>query len=78
MKKNVCKKNLVSGYMRLHKTGITSLEALEMFGALRLSSIIHKLREEGMDIVTVMIDLSDRWGNPIKIARYVYRGGKAV
>jgi hypothetical protein len=34
---------------------ITPLEALRMFGSLRLAAIIFTLRDEGMDIVTERI-----------------------
>lgn len=34
---------------------ITPIEALNKFGAFRLSAIIFDLREEGLDIVTNMI-----------------------
>ena len=39
---------------------ITQLDALKMFGALRLSAIIFDLRKEGMDIVTEKIQVSPR------------------
>ena len=35
---------------------ITPIEALNKFGAFRLSAIIFDLREEGMNIVTNMIE----------------------
>ena len=39
---------------------ITPLEALNRFGSLRLSSIIHRLREDGLDITTDIIQVSPR------------------
>ena len=39
---------------------ITQLDALRLFGALRLSAIIFDLRKEGMDIVTEKIQVSPR------------------
>jgi hypothetical protein len=45
---------------------ITPLQALDMFGSLRLGSIIHKLRKHGWDIKTEMITI----GNHKRVARY--------
>lgn len=39
---------------------ITQLDALRLYGALRLSAIIFDLRKEGMDIVTEKIQVSPR------------------
>lgn len=39
---------------------ITPLEALRMFGSLRLSAIIFRLREEGLPIVTEKIQVSPK------------------
>lgn len=40
----------------LEGKSITPIEALNMFGAFRLSHIIYVLRKEGMDIKTDLID----------------------
>lgn len=40
---------------------ITSLEALEMFGTLRLSGRIHDLRSSGMDIKTERVNKGGKW-----------------
>jgi len=47
-------KDLVLAHLQSGKT-ITSLEALNQFGAFRLSSIIHRLKGENHDIRTEMI-----------------------
>lgn len=39
---------------------ITQLEALKMFGSLRLSAIIFDLREEGLPIVTEKLQVSPK------------------
>lgn len=49
--------------IRAHLLGgkhITQLDALNLYGALRLSAIIFDLRKEGMDIVTEKIQVSPR------------------
>ena len=44
----------------LEGKSITQLDALKLYGALRLSAIIFDLREEGMDIVTEKIQVAPR------------------
>lgn len=39
---------------------ITQLEALELFGSLRLSAIIFDLREEGLPIITEKFQVSPK------------------
>jgi hypothetical protein len=39
---------------------LTPLDALRMFGSLRLSAIIFRLREEGLPIVTEKLQVSPR------------------
>ena len=39
---------------------ITSLEALNLYGCLRLAAIIHTLREEEFKIKTEMIDVNGK------------------
>lgn len=57
------------------KTGasISSMEAIENFGATRLSAIIFNLKKKGHNIETVMCEGHDRYGNPMRFARYYLR-----
>ena len=50
---------------------ITSLEAIELFGATRLSAIIYNLRKQGYDIKTEYIQFTDRYGNESKYGEYI-------
>lgn len=50
---------------------ITSMEAINMFGATRLSAIIFQLRKRGYDITTFDIEKVDKYGHCCKFARYV-------
>lgn len=52
---------------------ISSMEAINNFGATRLSAIIFNLRKRGYNIETVMVDGRDRFGNQMKFARYYLR-----
>ena len=48
-------KKLILIHMKMYKT-ITSWEAINKFGATRLSGIIHTLRKEGYNISSTRID----------------------
>ena len=55
----------------LRKQGyITSFEAIERFGATRLSSIIFVLRKKGFGIETEMVQGKNRYGHIINYAIY--------
>ena len=62
-------------YYHLKKHGsITSMEAIEKYGATRLSAIIWELRHrEFMDIESVDRFCFDRYGNPCNYVEYVYK-----
>lgn len=49
---------------------ITSLEAINLYGATRLSAIIHRLRKRGFDIVSVSERKLDRYGKVCTFSRY--------
>lgn len=50
---------------------ITSYEAIQLYGATRLSAIIFNLRHnEGFDIVTDLEKVETRFGAKTQVARY--------
>lgn len=53
---------------------ITSIEAIEYYGATRLSAIIFDLRKKGYDIETKMLTGYTRYGDTCNYAKYVYHG----
>lgn len=55
---------------------ITSWEAIQHFGATRLSSIIFNLRKRGYDIETHKIVFTDRNCNVGHFAEYVLKNGE--
>ena len=69
MKKTKSQKSEVLRYMQTHK-GITSIQAIEKFGATRLSDIIFRLRKEGYDIDTESITTKNRYGHAVTYAKY--------
>ena len=50
---------------------ITSIEAIDMYGATRLSAIIFNLRHRGYSIETHSMPFIDRYGNSAVYGRYV-------
>lgn len=50
---------------------ITSLEAIELYGATRLSAIIFNLRKRGYDITTIDIPFVDRFGSKSIYGKYI-------
>mgnify|MGYP003151284043 FL=1 len=51
---------------------ITSLEAINQYGATRLASIIFNLKEEGYNIQTTDLKFITRFGRKTTIAKYIY------
>lgn len=67
------KHQLVKEHLMEHGS-ITSWEAIQNYGATRLSAIIFNLRKQGYDIRTIMREQSDRYGNTCQYANYVLKG----
>lgn len=49
---------------------ITPLDALREFGCMRLASRVSELKKEGYPIKTEMETSKNRYGEPIRYARY--------
>lgn len=67
------KHQLVKDHLLEHGN-ITSWEAIQKYGATRLSAIIFNLRKKGYDIRTIMREETDRYGNTCQYANYVLKG----
>jgi hypothetical protein len=60
----------------LEKYGhITSLEAINLYGATRLSDIIYRLRRQGYIIATEPMRVKTRYGTKTNIGKYILKGG---
>lgn len=70
MEKKITKKKMVLDHLKKYGS-ITSLEAIENYGATRLSAIIFNLRKQGYNIDTVDIKSVDRYGNSVVYGKYV-------
>lgn len=70
------KKAQVLNHLQNYST-ITSWQAIQQYGATRLSDIIFKLRKQGYDIETKTECTKDRNGNTCQFAKYILnREGK--
>ena len=53
---------------------ITSMEAFREYGITRLSARIKELREMGYNIVTLMVDGTNRYSETVRYGKYVLKG----
>lgn len=68
--KKMNKTEKVLEHLRTHGS-ITSLEAIELYGATRLSAIIFSLRNRGIRINTIDLPFVDRFGTKSTYGKYV-------
>lgn len=50
---------------------VTSMSMWRKYGITRLSGIIYDLKNLGYNIITVMIDCVNRFGEKTKVAKYI-------
>ena len=62
----------ILNHLKTHD-GITSMEAFQKYGATRLSAVIFTLRRSGYNIITEMQEGQNRYGTPVRYAKYVLR-----
>ena len=60
-------------HLKKHRS-ITSIDAIELYGATRLASIIYNLRQRGYMIETKMCVGKTRYGDAVNYAKYIYKG----
>lgn len=60
-------------HLKKYRT-LTSMEAFELYGITRLSARIKELREMGYNIVTLMVDDTNRYGEIVRYGKYVLKG----
>lgn len=63
------KTNEVLRHLQTHGS-ITSMEAINLFGATRLSAIIFNLRKKGYNITSIDKTTKDRYGHTVPYAEY--------
>ena len=64
----------IVSYLKEHPEGLTSMQAFHMFGATRLAAIIFNLRQRGYNIETFDMESTNRYGEAVRYAKYIYRG----
>jgi hypothetical protein len=62
-------------YLTRHGS-ITQLDAMKDLGIMRLGARVFDLKERGYNIVTVMVEDLNRFGEPTRYARYYLKGDK--
>lgn len=70
MSQNEC----ILQHLKIHGN-ITSLEAMQKYGIMRLASRIHDLRSAGYDIKGETVAAKNRYGQTRRFARYRLNGG---
>lgn len=61
--------DMILEYMETHR-GITQAEAVEALGCYRLAARIADIRDRGVSVERVMEEGKNRFGAPIRYARY--------
>lgn len=69
MENMVYKTQLVLQHL-LNNDGITSWQAIELYGATRLSAIIFCLKKDKWNIQDVWLEEYDRYGNKTRFKKY--------
>jgi len=67
--KRLTKTQMVKNHLKTGHT-ITSLEAIRLYNATRLSAIVFNLRQQGLDIATLPVTIKDSFGYPTTYAKY--------
>lgn len=67
---NDTQKKLVLEHMRTHD-GITSMDAIMLYGITRLAHVVYMLKKQGYDVRTVKMHGFNRQGTPTIYAKYV-------
>lgn len=57
-----------------NNTGITSMEAYDLYGATRLAAIVFNLRKRGYNIIDVDRECVDRYGHKCNFVEYRLKG----
>lgn len=66
-------KEAVLEYFKTNKT-LTQLQAIDLFGATRLSDIVYKLKKDGYRITTGSRETINRYGRKVTYGVYTYKG----
>ena len=77
MAKKMTKKETIRKHLENNKNGITSLEAINLYGDTRLSGTIYYLKhKDNLNIVSEDETVKTRYGNTTTVTRYKLLEGK--
>lgn len=71
---SMTQEDLVLNYLKKHKEGMTSLQALERFGILQMPKRIFTLRKRGYNVKSTPKTVKNRYGKDVKIVVYTLEG----
>lgn len=74
MKEKRTQREDVLNYLKTHDEGLTHRMAEDMFGVMRLASIVCNLRKDGYNIVTRSKRVKNRYGGYATIGVYILEG----
>lgn len=75
--KNRTKKEAIREHLEKNKNGITSMEAIKLYGDTRLSGTIYELKhKDNLNITKVNEVVKTRYGQTTLIARYKLEEGE--
>lgn len=72
--KSMSQEDLVLRYLKTHKEGITSLQALERFGIMQMPKRAFTLRKRGYNIKSTPKVVKNRYGKKVNIVVYTLEG----
>ncbi|WP_434779246.1 helix-turn-helix domain-containing protein [Neisseria sp. Ec49-e6-T10] len=61
--------NMILNHLQ-NKGSITQEQAKKLYGVARLASRVNDLKKRGYNIVSVMIEVKNRYGDRVKVAQY--------
>ena len=64
------RKDKILKYLKTHKRGITTLQAVNLFGETRLSGRIYDLRRDGHVIDSEWVEVMNRDGKKVQVVAY--------
>ena len=72
--KSMSQEEMVLRYLRTHKEGITSLQALNKFGILQMPKRVFTLRKRGYNVKSTPKVVKNRYGKKVNIVVYTLEG----
>lgn len=65
--------DLVLSHLQKNKRGLSQAQSIRLYGAYRLSAIIHRIRKNGYEVETSFKTSRNRYGYPVSYAVYTLK-----